>query len=34
MLGIAGGAVAFHESPAGELIRGTRGVDTLCAHAI
>lgn len=28
MLGIAGGAVAFCEPPAGKLIRGTRGADT------
>ncbi|MFM8724381.1 MAG: hypothetical protein ACKON9_04565, partial [Planctomycetaceae bacterium] len=34
MLGIAGGAVAFYEPPAGKLIRGTRGADTLYAHAI
>jgi len=34
VLGIAGGAVAFQEPPAGKLIRGTRGADTLYAHAI
>lgn len=34
MLGIAGGAVAFYAPPAGKLIRGTRGADTLYAHAI
>ena len=34
VLGIAGGAVAFQTPPAGKLVRGTRGADTLYAHAI
>lgn len=34
VLSLTGGAIAFQAPPAGKLIRGTRGADTLYAHAI